>query len=140
MFSLLATAFPILRFSGHHELQEMLHWGQEAGLIALLALAALKVLALSLCLASGWRGGAAFPLIFAGAAAGAAAVWLLPQSPVTVAVVAGIGAALTVGMGKPLAAMLIALLLIGPVAIEPLCTGLLIGWLVSRQLPKAELH
>lgn len=140
LFALLAATFPILRFSGHHELHDMLHWGQEAGLIALLALAALKVLALSLCLASGWRGGAAFPLIFAGAAAGAAAIWLLPHIPVTVALVAGIGGALTVGMGKPLATMLIALLLIGPVAMGPLCTGLLIGWLVSRQLPKAELH
>ena len=42
--------------------------------LALLALAALKVVALSLCLASGWLGGAVFPLLLAGASAGLACV------------------------------------------------------------------
>lgn len=140
LFAVLAASFPILRFSGHHELHDMIEWGQHAGMIALLALACLKILAMSLCLASGWHGGAVFPLIFAGAAAGGATIAIVPHMPVTVALVAGIGGAVTVGMGKPIAAMLIALLLIGPVAMGPLCVGLLVGWLASRLVPKAELH
>jgi len=140
LFATLATAFPILRFSGHHELEEMLVWGQEFGMAALLGLAALKMLALALCLSSGWRGGAAFPLLFAGAAAGVAVVWLLPGTPVTVALVSGMAAAITAGMGKPIAAMLIALLLIGPVAIWPLCVGALVGWGASKLAPPQVLH
>ena len=140
LFASLATAFPILRFSGHHELEELLLWGQKFGMVALLVLAALKMLALALCLSSGWRGGAAFPLLFAGAAAGGAVVWLLPETPVTVALVSGMAAAITAGMGKPIAAMLIALLLIGPVAIGPLCVGAMVGWGASKLTPSQVLH
>lgn len=140
VFAALATALPILRFSGHHEMEELLHWGQEAGPGSLIAIAALKVLGTALCLAAGWRGGAAFPLMFAGAAAGGAMVQLLPDIPATVALVAGMSAALTAGMGKPMAAMLIALLLIGPVSIGPLCVGILLGWAASRLLPPQQLH
>ena len=140
LFAALASAFPILRFSGHHELEAMLHWAQEAGMGTLLVLGALKALALALCLSSGWRGGAAFPLLFAGAAAGGAAVWLLPSMPITVALVSGMTAAITAGMGKPIAAMLIALLLIGPAAVGPLSVGGLVGWGASRLLPAPKLH
>lgn len=139
-FAILAAFLPILRFSGHHELHALMEWGQNSGFAALLFLAVLKVLALALCLAAGWRGGAIFPLIFAGAAAGGASLWLLPDLSPTVALVAGIGAAMTVGMGKPLAAMLIAILLISPLLAGPLCTGLLVGFLASKLVPKVSLH
>lgn len=140
LFAALAAAFPILRFSGHHELEAMLHWAQEAGMGALLLLGALKAMALALCLAAGWRGGAAFPLLFAGAAAGAGALALLPATPVTAALVAGMTAAITAGMGKPVAAMLIALFLIGPAAVGPLCVGALVGWGASKLLPATQIH
>lgn len=140
LFAALAAAFPILRFSGHHELEQMLEWAQQSGMGPLLALALLKSLALSLCLAAGWRGGAVFPLLFAGAAAGASVLWVMPSVPVTVALVSGMAAAMTCGMGKPIAAMLVALLLIGTVAVGPLCTGAMIGWMASRLVPRAELH
>jgi H+/Cl- antiporter ClcA len=140
LFAALAACFPILLFSGHHELDAMLHWAQDAGMGALLVLALLKALALALCLASGWRGGAAFPLLFIGAAAGAATLVLIPQIPVTVALVAGMSAALTIGMGRPIAAMLIAVLLIGPAALGSLCVGCLVGWAASSLAPAPKLH
>lgn len=107
---------------------------------ALLGLAFLKALALAICLAAGWRGGAAFPLLFIGAAAGASALWLAPDMPVTPTLVAGMTAALTVGLGKPLAAMLIAALIIGVPAAGPLCVGAGIGWAASRLVPRPQLH
>lgn len=140
LFAALAACFPILLFSGHHELDAMLLWAQSAGIGLLLLLALLKALALALCLASGWRGGAAFPLLFIGAAAGAATLVLIPQIPVTVALVAGMSAALTVGMGRPIAAMLIAVLLIGPAALGSLCVGCLVGWAASGLAPAPKLH
>ena len=139
-FAALATALPILRFSGHHELPAMLHWGETAGMAPLLGLAVLKALALAICLASGWRGGAVFPLLFIGAAAGASALWIAPGLPPTIALVAGMSAALTAGMGKPLAAALIALLIIGGAAVGPLCMGIGVGWGMARVLPKTDLH
>lgn len=136
LFAALAACFPILLFSGHHELDAMLRWAQSAGMGALLLLA----LALALCLACGWRGGAAFPLLFIGAAAGAATLVLIPQIPVTVAIVAGMSAALTVGMGRPIAAMLIAVLLIGSAPLGSLCVGCLVGWAASSLAPTPKLH
>lgn len=140
LFAALAAAWPILRFSGHHELEAMLALGRESGPLMLMAVALLKALALAICLASGWKGGAAFPLLFVGAAAGASAAWLLPDAPVTVLLVSGMTAALTAGMGKPLAAVLIAALILGTSAVGPLCIGAAVGWGASRLVPKAELH
>lgn len=140
LFAALAAAFPILRFSGHHEMEQMLHWAQSSGAGHLITLSALKVIALSLCLAAGWRGGSGFPLLFIGAATGAATVWFLPAMPITVALVAAMTATLTAGMGQPFVAMLIALFLIGPVALAPFSVGAMIGWGASKLVPKPELH
>jgi H+/Cl- antiporter ClcA len=139
-FAILAALFPILRFSGHHEMHAMLEWGQSSGMAALMALGALKVLALAICLAAGWRGGAAFPLMFAGAAAGSGALLLLPSTPPTVALLAGMTAAVTTGMGKPVAAALIIIFMVAPFAAGPICVGALLGYGASLIGPKPELH
>ena len=138
LFALLAAAVPLVRFSGHHELVHALEHGVTAA-AALLGLALLKALAMALCLASGWRGGQIFPLLFAGAAAELAAVNGLPGLPVTVALVAGMTAAATVGMGKPVAVLLI-LLLTGASAPGALCVGALVGYGAARLLPARAGH
>jgi H+/Cl- antiporter ClcA len=140
VFASLAAAFPILRFSGHHEMEALLEWGQGAGMAALLVLGLLKALALAVCLASGWRGGAAFPLLFAGASAGGAALYVMPGMAPTLALIAGMTAAITAGMGKPTAAVLITAFLVSPFAPGPLLVGALVGYGYSRIGPKAELH
>ena len=139
LFALLAAAVPLVRFSGHHELVHALEHGVTAA-AALLGLALLKALAMALCLASGWRGGQIFPLLFAGAAAGLAAVHALPVLPVTVALVAGMTAAATVGMGKPVGVLLIMLLLTGASAPGALCVGALVGYGAARLLPARAGH
>ena len=107
----------------------------EAGWPALLGLGLLKALALALCLSSGWRGGEIFPLLFAGAVLSLVAVAFLPSTPVTVALIAGMTAAATAGMGKPIAVLLIMLLLTGASAPGALFIGILAGYGVMRLLP-----
>lgn len=107
LFATLAAIWPIARFSGHHELLEMSHWAIESAPLAVLSLALLKITALSLCLSSGWKGGAIFPLLFAGAATGAIALPIVPPELATAAFIAAMSAAATIGMGKPMAAILI---------------------------------
>ncbi len=140
LFAALAATLPILRFSGHAELEDLVHWGETIGAPALLLLAGLKIVATALCLSAGWRGGAAFPLLFAGAAAGGALLGLFPQIPVTVMLVGGMTAALTVGMGKPLAGALIALLLIGPVSVGAMAAGAMVGWAAAQRWPSSAVH
>ncbi len=62
---------------------------------------------------SGWRGGEFFSLLFAGAAAGAATTFLVPGLDLATAEIAGLAAATTVGLKKPVAAILICALLVG---------------------------
>ena len=140
LFALLCALLPLMRFSGHDGFDGLLDWGDEVGMAALILVAALKVLALSLCLAAGWRGGAIFPLLFAGAAAGAAVVWLIPATPVVPALVGGIAAAVVVGLGKPIAALLVVLLMVGPTSMSALFVGVAVGWGLSRLVPEHSLH
>ena len=137
VFAALAAAFPLVRFSGHHELIHALEHGiQNTAWTALLGLGFLKALALAICLSSGWRGGAAFPLMFAGAVASLAAIAFLPGTPTTVALVAGMTAATTVGMGKPIAVLLIMLMFTGMSAPGAMFIGVLIGYGASRFFPE----
>ena len=135
MLAFLGGITPLVRFSGHHELVHLLEYGVEVGWLALLGLGLLKALALALCLSSGWRGGEIFPLLFAGAVLSLVAVACWPSTPVTVALIAGMTAAATAGMGKPIAVLLIMLLLTGASAPGALFIGILAGYGVMRLLP-----
>ncbi len=133
LFAALAAAFPLLRFSGHHELEHALAHGVHAGVWGLLALAVGKLLAMAICLAGGWRGGEFFPALFAAAALAAAMQSLLPELPLTLAILAAGSAIATVCMGKPAAVLLIMLLIAGHAAPVALFVGIAIGHVV-RQL------
>lgn len=139
-FAALATAWPLLRFSGQQQMGDLADLAATSSAGTLLALAALKVVAVALCVASGWRGGVVFPLIFIGAAAALAVPVAFPSVSVTVAVVAGAAAAMTAGVGKPLAAALIAVLILGIPAVGPLCVGIAIGWAASKIAPEGDFH
>ncbi len=134
IFAALAAAFPLLRFSGHHELEHALEHGIHANMWILLGLGVGKVAAMAVCLASGWRGGEIFPVLFAGAAVAAAVHVLVPGIPLTVALIGGMCAASTVCTGKPVAVLLVMLLLAGVTAPAALLTGVVTGYGVRRFL------
>lgn len=138
VFAALATAWPVIRFSGHHEFGEILGLVDERAWLALAGVAVLKLLATAVNLASGWRGGAIFPLLFAGAAAGAATLVLVPGLHPSAAIVAGMGAATTIGMRKPLAILLICAFILHGNALIPLAVGVGIGLIAVQFLPEQE--
>lgn len=133
----LAAALPTVRFSGHHEFDAMLQWGGGATAAALIGLALIKLLACAICLATGWRGGAIFPLVFAGGAAGLAAHHLQSGPDATVAVAAGLAGATAAGLGKPVAALLILVFLVGTETLLPICVGVAAGLAAARLSPRA---
>jgi H+/Cl- antiporter ClcA len=140
IFAAMAACFPLLRFSGHHEMAQALEQGIQLGFWGLLALALGKVLAMTLCLSGGWRGGEFFPAIFAAAALAAALHFLVPAIPLTVAIVSAAGAMATVCMGKPIAVLLIMLLLTGLAATGALFTGILLSYAAQRWYAKHQQH
>jgi H+/Cl- antiporter ClcA len=141
---LLCTMAPILLFSGHNEIGEMLRLGAEHGPAILIFLALGKAMACALCVASHWQGGVVFPRCFAGGAAGAAVLFLLPGLDPVLGVAAGMSAAAAVGMRRPLVAGAIMLFTIGGGLAVAVLVGTLIGWYALRLLPpdqaEAETH
>ena len=132
VFAALAAALPLVRFSGHHELGEVNALHANGEWWQLWVLAGAKLIALVLCLAAGWRGGEIFPLIFIGAAAGAASAALLPALDPAAAVMIAMAATVTVGWRRPLAAFLLLILVVDGAAALPLLAGIGCGILVNR--------
>jgi hypothetical protein len=72
--------------------------------------------------------------MFAGAAVGVATVAVVPGLQITGALVAGLAAATTVGLRKPVAALLIGLFVVQGTALGPLVVGVAVGVLALRLL------
>lgn len=134
---LLASASALVLFSGHAGIQDLLDDpGASTGF--LVGIAAAKIGATALLLATGWRGGRFFPLLFAGAAGGLAFAVLLPDDAAMVGLAAAMTAAIAALIRRPVAAGLLMLFLfpsaLYPTVVIAAILGSLIGrWLVRRR-------
>lgn len=104
-----AVITPLVLFSGHHEIQEILDSTLNAG--NLLVVVGLKVLVLIACLAGGWYGGQIFPLAFIGAGMALVVAELVNSSATLGLAAAGFVAASAVGIKRPVFALLIGFIL-----------------------------
>jgi H+/Cl- antiporter ClcA len=121
LFALVGAWLPLTLFSGEHELAEILATGAELGVFTLILLAVLKLVTLSVCLATGFPGGFVFPLFFSAGALGYALHLLLPFIPLPVCIVgmlAGIGGGV---MRMPFAVILL-LVVLGNPTLLPVAT------------------
>ena len=100
---------PLLLFSGHHEIQDMLD--RNFGGFQLLLLAFLKLFVVVVCLAGGWYGGQIFPLAFIGSALGLAINEFTQSSAPLTFAAAGFVAASAVGLKRPVIALLLGIML-----------------------------
>ena len=107
VLGLLAQLAPMSLFWGEFQIDRIInspadlleHHTTGAAVGLLLLLAAVKVLAVSVTLRTGFRGGFIFPLMLIGAAIGTAATLLLPSAPAAAVVIATM-AATNVGITK----------------------------------------
>ena len=104
-----AAITPLVLFSGHHEIQEILD--SPIGIGNLLVVVGLKALVLVVCLAGGWYGGQIFPLAFIGAGTALVVADLVNSSATLGLVAAGFVAASAVGIKRPAFALLIGFIL-----------------------------
>lgn len=137
-FALLAAAVPDVRFSGQLAMPQLAELAAQSAFWTLAAIALLKVLATALCLNGGWLGGAIFPLLFSGGAAGASLLGLVPGLEPGTAIVAGLTASAVVGLRKPLAAFLVCAVIVGAGAFAVVAVATLVGVAVGRLLPAPE--
>ena len=108
----IGALLPLTLFSGEEQTLELIAHAAEIGVVMLVLLALVKLFATSLLLATGWKGGYIFPLMFASAALGLAANLLFPQIPVAVAVAATMAGVLVAALRSPLFAVLFTMVLV----------------------------
>jgi H+/Cl- antiporter ClcA len=123
---------PLTLFSGEEQTVELINTASEIGVATLIALAVVKALVTCLCLATGWKGGYVFPIMFVSVALGLAVDLIFPDIPLAVAVAATLGGALVATFQAPLFAILFTLVMVQAetapdVAIAVVCGGLLTG-------------
>ena len=121
IFGLVGAWLPLTLFSGEHELARVLTTGSQIGIFMLILIAVIKLVTLSVCLATGFPGGFVFPLFLSAGSLGYAIHLLLPFIPLPVCVVgmlAGIGGGV---MRMPFSAILL-LMVIGNPVLLPVST------------------
>jgi H+/Cl- antiporter ClcA len=139
---IIGALLPLTLFSGETETSELILHATEIGLVALIVLALCKLLATSLLLATGWKGGYIFPIMFAGVALGMAGKLLFPSVPTAVTVAATVAGALVAALRAPLFAALFTLVLVQAetapvVAVAVLVSSFLVALLALREARQA---
>jgi H+/Cl- antiporter ClcA len=140
---IIGVLLPLTLFSGEEQTVELIKQATEIGFVMLIVLALTKLLATSLLLATGWKGGYIFPIMFAGVALGMAGHLVFPDTPIAVTVAATLAGALVAALRAPLFAALFTLSLVeaetGPVvAVAVLISALLVALLALREARQAE--
>jgi H+/Cl- antiporter ClcA len=109
---IIGALLPLTLFSGEAGTSDLIAHSAEIGVLMLIVLGVSKLFATSLVLATGWKGGYIFPIMFACVALGLAANLLFPAIPVAVAVAATMAGALVAALRAPLFAALFTLTLV----------------------------
>ncbi len=105
-FGLIGALLPLTLFSGEEQTLDLITNAAEIGFLMLIVLGLVKLFATSLLLATGWKGGYIFPIMFASVALGMAVNLLFPAIPVAVTVAATMAGALVAALKAPLFAAL----------------------------------
>jgi H+/Cl- antiporter ClcA len=140
---IIGAFLPLTLFSGEAETVDLIVNAAEIGVVMLIVMAVTKLLATSLLLATGWKGGYIFPIMFAGVALGMAMDLLFPGIPVAVTVAATMAGALVAALKAPLFAALFTLVLVqvetAPViAVAVVASALLTAFLTLRTNRRTE--
>jgi H+/Cl- antiporter ClcA len=144
---LIGALLPLTLFSGESQTGDLIVHAAEIGVVMLIVLAIAKLFATSLLLATGWKGGYIFPIMFASVALGLAVNLVLPGIPVAVTVAATMAGALVAALKAPLFAALFTLALVQietsaavavAVVVSALLTALLALWTARRAAAQAQ--
>ena len=109
---IIGALLPLTLFSGEEQTTELISHAAEIGVAMLILLGLFKLFATSLVLATGWKGGYIFPIMFASVALGMAVNLVFPGIPVAVTVAATMAGALVAALKAPLFAALFTLVLV----------------------------
>lgn len=130
---ILAMFFPLTRYYGHHELNAVI--SDDLSLFALYSLAAAKMLAISITVTGGWRGGIIIPLFFTGASIGKAVALSMPGLEPGLAMICTMAALNAAVTRTPISTTLLMAKLTGISPFTPVLFASLIGFFLSPKVP-----
>jgi H+/Cl- antiporter ClcA len=136
-----AIGGPVTLFKGLHQMNDLVAGRSDYASGELVLIVLVKVTALVIAAACGFRGGRIFPAVFVGVALGVLVNALAPAIPLTVAVAASaMGIVLAVSRDGWIA-IFIAVAITGGVTVIPLlCIAILPAWLLVSRAPEMIVH
>jgi H+/Cl- antiporter ClcA len=124
---------PITRYFGHHEINELI--GRTLTWEVLLAVLLFKILAISITVTSGWRGGFIIPLFFVGAALGLLICQLVPGLNTTLVIVSCMAAINACVTRTPVSTTILLTVLTGFGHFVPILIASLTGYFLAPRIP-----
>ena len=133
VLGIIAFYFPITRYFGHQEINELLSGNFSIKL--LFAILIFKIIAISITVTSGWRGGFIIPLFFVGATLGLIIHQLFPSINLTLAIVSCMGAINACVTRTPMSTTILLATLTGFGHFIPILFASLTGYFLAPRIP-----
>lgn len=133
VLGLIAFHFPLTRYFGHHEINELLTGNFTLKL--LVALLIFKIIAISITVTSGWRGGFIIPLFFVGATLGLIIHQIIPTINVTLAIISCMAAINSCVTRTPMSTTILLATLTGFGYFIPILFASLTGYFLAPKTP-----
>ncbi len=130
---IIAAFLPLTRYFGHEELNEVI--SSDLPVLILLAIAGAKLLAISLTVTGGWRGGFIIPLFFTGACLGKAIAILIPGINPALAMICTMAALNAAVTRTPVSTTLLLTKLTNVSPLTPILFASLIGFFLAPKAP-----
>ncbi len=128
-----AYYFPITRYFGHHEISQLLN--ADLPVQMLLAVLAVKIVAIAVTVTSGWRGGFIIPLFFAGATLGLIIHQILPGVSLTLTIISCMAAINSCVTRTPMSTTILLATLTGFGYLTPILFASLTGYFLAPRIP-----
>lgn len=130
---ILAVFFPLTRYFGEHEINLVVEGNFTPAM--LLGLAAAKMLAISITVTGGWRGGIIIPLFFTGACVGKAIASISPTLDSVLAIVCIMAALNATVTRTPISTAILLSKLTGFSSLAPILFASLVGFFLAPRIP-----
>lgn len=130
---IIAYYLPLTRYFGHHEINELLLNGLSMNM--LVAILSFKILAISITVTSGWRGGFIIPLFFVGATLGLLIHQLFPATNLSLTVISCMAAINSCVTRTPMSTTILLATLTGFTYFIPILFASLTGYFLAPRIP-----
>ncbi|WP_317133880.1 chloride channel protein [Brumimicrobium oceani] len=133
ILGLISYAFPITRYFSHYEVNELLT--TQYTLWMLIAILFFKIMAISITVTSGWRGGFIIPLFFVGATIGLIISEIFPDINASLAIICSMAAINSTVTRTPMSTTILVATLTGFTYLTPILFASLTGYFLAPKLP-----